>query len=140
MREGGLKYNKHKDEGVDMDTGEIVKPIKERFFCGRITQDLDWMLKLNLNETRFIIFLASHSRPDGLTGMNPFMEEYIENNLGLSYQTLRLTIISLKEKDYMREVRKNVYMVHPLTVYVGTSRQIGKRMAHYLELEEYITK
>jgi len=124
---------------VDKSTGEIIRDVdriytklNETFIMVRTTNGLDWYFPLSKNEKSLILML--HDWSDATTmrlSLSAWQRDYICNTLSIERRMVSILLKGLEEKDCIKRLSQNDFMVNPAHAFKCSTLLVRKRIEEY---------
>jgi hypothetical protein len=136
----------HEQQIVDIETGEVkiitsstLRGNDESFIMGRTTAGLTWMKGMSILELQMImVFVHNKNRKDNLVVMPKSVLEDVCVEFEVAYKTLTNTLNRMRQRDVIKQVKKNVYMVNPLTFYSGGTNNWKNMYEEYNSVKDIL--
>ena len=130
-------------ESINELTGELrvhrslwTNKYTESFFMLRTTDDLDWLDNLSANEIKLIMKL--HKWSDSTTmriSISGFQRDEICKKIKIKRRQISILLRRLIDKDCIRRISQNDFMVNPAHAFKCSASQVRERMAIYEKLK-----
>ena len=131
---------------IDFETGEIkseaseyVRYNAERFFMGRTTEGLEWLLSFNnLTELVLFVMMLELEQPKNrhIICFTKLQVKESAQILGVSEAMIRKCLAGLVKNDFLRRVTAGNYVANPTTFYKGQSKEVIVKYKEYLRIDK----
>lgn len=118
-------------QDIDFDYRQDAKECGEDIIFIRETDGLDWLSDLTKNELWLLMFLTGEGSLKGKIDISTTIKQDIYDKLKFSYQTLLLTVKSLRNKDFLKRTAKDVYLISPFAFYKCNPRDVHKLIKEF---------
>ncbi len=126
---------------VDTQTGEVMKTSSEyvennisRFFMGRTTEGIEWLLRFNnITEMQLLIIMLELEVPNN-RNIVQFTKLQVEESsaiLGVSEPMIKKCLGNLVKNDFVVRITQGNFLVNPYTFYKGGTSELRRRYEEY---------
>lgn len=132
---GHLEYHNELTGEVTLSRSVWTNKYTETFIMLRTTDGLDWFYELGKNEKSLIVMLHNWSEPTNMRlSLAGWQRDEICNKLGVNRRQISLILKRLVEKDCIKRISQNDFMVNPAHAFKCSASQVRERMTIYKEL------
>lgn len=126
---------------VDVQTGELLSTTSEyvsenteRFFMGRTTEGIEWLLNFNnLTEVQLFLMMIELENPKNKY-IIPFSKLQVEESsqiLKMSEAMVRKCLTNLVKNNFLARVCSGNYIANPLTFYQGGTKTLKEKVKNF---------
>lgn len=120
-------------------TGELTKSTSiwtnkytESFLMLRMTDGLDWAFELGANEIKVMLLLHHWSEPTNMRiSLSGWQREEICTKLNIQRRQISLILRRLIERDCIKRISQNDFMVNPAHAFKCSANQVRDRIEIY---------
>ena len=131
-------------ERVNELTGEITvskslwtNKYTESFIMLRTTDGLDWFYELGKNEKSLIVMLHNWSEPTNMRiSLSGWQRAEVCAKLGVNRRQISLILRRLVDKDCIKRISQNDFMVNPAHAFKCSASQVRDRISIYEQLNK----
>jgi len=128
---------------VNENTGEVTKHTSlwsnkytESFIMIRTTDGLDWYFPLSKNEKSLILMLHDWSEPTNMRlSLSGWQRDEVCKKLKINRRQISLLLRSLVDKDCIKRISQNDFLVNPAHGFKCSASQVRDRIEIYKNLK-----
>lgn len=130
-------------ESLDYLTGEVkvhrslwTNKYTESFIMLRTTNGLDWFFELGKNEKSLIVMLHNWSEPTNMrVSLSGWQRDEICLKLGINRRQISLVLKRLIDKDCIKRINQNDFIVNPSHAFKCSASQVRDRIGVYMAVK-----
>lgn len=130
-------------ESLDYLTGEVkvhrslwTNKYTESFIMLRTTNGLDWFFELGKNEKSLIVMLHNWSEPTNMrVSLSGWQRDEICLKLGINRRQISLVLKRLIDKDCIKRVNQNDFIVNPAHAFKCSASLVKDRIGVYMAIK-----
>jgi hypothetical protein len=133
---GHLEHHNELTGEITVSRSVWTNKYTESFIMLRTTDGLDWFYDLGKNEKSLVIMLHNWSEPTNMrVSLAGWQREEVCKKLCINRRQISLVLKRLVERDCIKRINQNDFMVNPAHAFKCSASQVRDRIEIYKQLK-----